>query len=98
MQWQRPEAEAHLPEPMLSEVHDFLFKEDEDRGGFPAEETWDKFVIWKADDVDCCCLLSVSPVNEDMYELLLLLLPEYEKLMVVDEFFRGGGICWIGVA
>jgi len=65
-QWQRP-GEPHLPaESRFSELH-FLFKEDVDKGGFPAEETWETFVNWKADEDDGC-LLSVSPVNEDTKE------------------------------
>jgi len=71
-----------LPEPKLSELH-FLFKEDEDKGGFPTEETWERFVIWKAED-DEGCLLSVSPVKDDMKEVAA---EEYEKLIVVDESF-----------
>jgi hypothetical protein len=43
-QRQRPE-EAHLPEESeFSELH-FLFKEEVDKGGFPAEETRETFVI-----------------------------------------------------
>ena len=37
-QWQRPEELPHLPEPKFSELH-FLFNEDEESGGFPADDT-----------------------------------------------------------
>ena len=80
-QWQRPEEPLHLPEPKFSELH-FLFKE-EDKGGFPAEETWERLVIWNADEEDGC-LLSVSPVKDDINEFPA---EEYEKLMVADESF-----------
>lgn len=43
-QWHRPEEPPHLPEPKFSELH-FLFNEAVDKGGFPTEETWDRFVI-----------------------------------------------------
>lgn len=45
-QWHRPEEEAapHLPDPKLSELH-FLLREEVERGGFPAEETWERLII-----------------------------------------------------
>lgn len=84
-QWQRPEETPHLrAEPTLfSELH-FLFKADEDRGGFPTEETWERLVIWKAEEEDGCCLLSQTPVKEEINELAA---DEYEKLIVVEESF-----------
>lgn len=45
-QWQRPPEEAlHLPEMPLSEVHFLLKDEEEDKGGFPAEETCDILLV-----------------------------------------------------
>ena len=38
-QWQRPEDSLHLPEPPFSDEVHFLLNEEEDKGGFPAEET-----------------------------------------------------------
>jgi len=105
-QWQRLEELPHFPEPKVSELH-FLFNEEEESGGLPTEETWDRFVIWKAhagDDIEGC-LLS-SPVSEEMKELPA---EEYEKLRVFEESFlliigrwreveTVGGICCKGVA
>ena len=59
-----------MPEPKVSELH-LRFNEAEESGGFPAEETWDMLVIWKAeDDMGCCCLLSESPVNDDINDVV----------------------------
>lgn len=69
MQWQRPEELApHFPEPKVSELH-FLLNEEDESGGFPAEETWDILVIWKTED-DIGCLLSESPVNDDINDVV----------------------------
>lgn len=102
-QWHRLEELPHFPEPKVSELH-FLFKEEES-GGLPTDETWDKFVIWKvpAGDEDDGCLLSISPpVSEEINELAATE-EEYEKFRVLDESLKGrwrliGGICCKGVA
>lgn len=65
-QWQRPEEFAHLVCESSMELH-FLLNEDDDRGGRPADDTCDMFVIWNPDDIDGC-KLSVSPVKDDMKE------------------------------
>ena len=46
------------------ELH-FLFSEEVESGGFPAEETWDMWVNWNPDDIDGC-KLSVSPVSDEI--------------------------------
>lgn len=66
-QWHRPEEPPHLFAKSSTELH-FLFNEDEDNGGLPADDTWDIFVSWNADDIEGW-KLSVSPVNDDLNEL-----------------------------
>lgn len=67
------------------ELH-FLFSEEDERGGFPAEETWDMWVNWNPDDRDGC-KLSVSPVNDEIYEFAAEIGGEAAKLMVVVASF-----------
>jgi hypothetical protein len=84
-QWQRPDEPEHLTAESSMELH-FRLKEEEERGGRPAED-WERFVIWKPEDMDCC-MLSVSPVREDMNEFAgeAALVPD-AKLMVVAGSF-----------
>lgn len=63
-QWHRPEEPLHLPEKLFSERLQLLFKQDDDRGGLPAEDPRERVVIGKAEE-DEACLLSASPVNDD---------------------------------
>lgn len=85
-----------MPERLFSEELHFLFNEDEERGGFPPEEARDRLVIWKAEEEDAC-LLSVSPVNDDILkELARETSGEYEKLIVFPAAAAaetGGGTC-----
>lgn len=90
-QWQRPEAKPpaleHLTAASSIEL-DLRLSEDAESGGLPADETWDRFVIWKPDERDDGCKLSVSPVRDEMKE------PAGDggafaaKLMVVNGSFR----------
>lgn len=67
------------------ELH-FLLREEDERGGFPADETWDMWVNWNPDERDGC-KLSVSPVNDEIYELAAETGGDAAKLMVVVESF-----------
>ena len=44
---------------------------DEESGDFSADETWERLVIWKADEEDDGCFVvpSVSPVNVDINDV-----------------------------
>ena len=85
-QWHRPKDDPHLAPASSIELH-FLFNEDEERGGRPADETCDRFEIWNPDDKDGWTL-SVSPVNDDTKELGAETEWEVVKLIVViDSFF-----------
>lgn len=81
-QWHLPEEPLHLPERLFSDELHFRFNEEEERGGFPPEEARERLVIWKAEEDDAC-LLSVSPVNDDILkEFARETSGEYEKLIV----------------
>ena len=57
-----------MPDLKFSELH-FLLREELERGGFPAEETWDRLEMRKGEEEEEGCLVSASPVNEEMKEL-----------------------------
>lgn len=90
------------------EITHFLFEQwhrPETPPHFPEPPFSDEVHFLFNDDDEGCCLLSVSPVNEEMNELAAEIAGEYEKLIAATESFcsilelKGwGGICWIGVA
>lgn len=93
-QWQRPEADPpalpHFKDESSIELH-FRLNDDVDSGGRPADETWERLVIWKPEESEGC-KLSVSPVRDEMKEPGEDVAGEAaEKLMVVGNSFRSGG-------
>nr|GLL48239.1 cytochrome P450 94A2-like [Ipomoea trifida] len=78
----------HFRDESSIELH-FRLNDDVDRGGRPADETWERLVIWKPEESEGC-KLSVSPVSDEMNEPGEDVAWEAEKLMVVDDSFRSG--------
>lgn len=94
-QWQRPDELAHLPCESSIELH-FLLNDDEDRGGLPADDTCDIFVIWNPDDIDGC-RLSVSPVRDDMNEFAGETAAAAKLIVVIGSFLSIDVVltsCW----
>ncbi|WVZ26033.1 hypothetical protein V8G54_004577 [Vigna mungo] len=71
----RLEELPHFPEGKFSELHFLLKEEEEERGGFPADETWERVVMWKepgaggGGEEEEGCFVWASAVREEMKEV-----------------------------